>query len=361
MKRIGYGLLFAGATLLASGCGKNGDSLSKVFSSDDSCSSQVAKTSILDIFVNAVEESARDENKSNADNSAALRFDLAKIRATTSEIGFALDDVMTAKKDPNSSKKFCEAQLTFTIPDAVLNDANAVRKDVGERSIQNLAEDAGFRVELNKFKSKISYSVQPTDAGDKLYTVIEGADHFTDLLALTVKYAAIKALRAKELGASTQAVQDKIAQENAAAEAQNQVNLENAAAAAAALAAAKQSAENNVVATEPAQQTELPKTTWSAGTILQSPVEREINLRRGPQAAQDLVVQIKRGSKLKVLKDKAVRVEDDGSETPWFTVELVEGQFCKPENIGARAECVQWDAARPVSGWVSSKAFLDKK
>lgn len=221
MKRMTTLLLVLGAVFLTTGC----DKVSKSFSAEDSCSSEVAKKTIREMFVDAVEVSAREENKSNANDPSALRFDLAKIRATADGIGLALEDVITTKKDPNSTKKFCEAQLTLTIPSAVLGDANALRKDVGEGTIQNLAEDEGFRVDLEKFKSKISYSVQPTDSGDKLYTEVEGFAKFTDLMSTTVKYAALKALRVASQGGSTQKAQEKLQQESAEARGQ----LENSA------------------------------------------------------------------------------------------------------------------------------------
>ena len=80
MKRMGTLLLLTGAVLLSTGC----DKVSKKFASEDSCSSEVAKSTIRDIFVDAIEESARAENKQNANDVSALRFDLAKIRATAS-------------------------------------------------------------------------------------------------------------------------------------------------------------------------------------------------------------------------------------------------------------------------------------
>lgn len=211
MKRMTTLLLVLGAVFLTTGC----DKVSKSFSAEDSCSSEVAKKTIREMFVDAVEVSAREENKSNANDPSALRFDLAKIRAIADGIGFGLEDVITTKKDPNSTKKFCEAQLTLTIPSAVLDDANALRKEVEMATIQNAAEDAGFRVDLGKFKSKISYSVQPTDSGDKIYTEVEGVDKFTDLMSATVKFAALKALRVSNLGTSTQKAQEKIQQESA--------------------------------------------------------------------------------------------------------------------------------------------------
>ncbi len=216
MKRMAALLFVTGAVFLAAGC----DKVSETLSSDDSCSSEVAKKTMREMFVDAVEEGAREENKNNANNPNALRFDLAKIRATADGIGFGLEDVITTKKDPNSSKKFCEAQLTLTIPSAVLDDANTLRKEVGEGTIQNLAEDVGFRVDLNKFKSKISYNVQPTDSGDKLYTEVEGVHKFTELMATTVQYSALRALRVASQGVSTQKVQEKFQQEKIMAQEQ---------------------------------------------------------------------------------------------------------------------------------------------
>ncbi len=354
MKRMATLLLVAGVVLFTTGC----DKVSKSFVAEDSCSSETAKKTMREIFVGAVEESARRENKGNAGDASLPRFDLAKIRATMDGVGLQLDDVITTKKDPNSSKKFCEAQLTFVMPEKVLDDANALRNEVGENSTQNMAEDEGFRVDLNKFSSKISYSVQPTDSGDKLYTEIEGADKFSNFLALTVKYAALKVLRTSSQGDSTGKAQEQLAQEQrereqaeeqrkVLAEAQQQSAQVPAVAAATVDAMAVGGSEAEKLAA-------LGKT--APGSLLRLP--KNSNLRAGPNASQPLVAQIQMGSQLRVLKDKAIRVEDDGTETPWLAVELAEGQFCSPGDIGARAECVSWSAGHPISGWISSKAFI---
>ena len=347
MKRMGTLLLLTGAVLLSTGC----DKVRKKFASEDSCSSEVAKSTIRDIFVDAIEESARAENKQNANDVSALRFDLAKIRATASNIGVVLEDVITTQKDPNSSKKFCEAQLTLTIPDAVLDDANALRKDVNQSSISNVAEDAGFRVDLNKFKNKISYSVQPTDSGDKVYTTIEGADHFADFLALTVKYAALKALRSESSGASTQKAQEALAQKQAAAATTAEDECGDGCEPPEGIY--EQASNAN------AEQDFLQKIGKSApGALLQLP--KNVNLRSGPASSQTLVAQLQKGSQIRVLKDKAIRSEDDGTQTPWLAVELADGPYCAPADIGALAVCQKWTTGQPISGWLSSKAFLNR-
>jgi hypothetical protein len=348
MKRMGTLLLLAGSVLLMTGC----DKVSKKLTSEDSCSSEVAKTTIRDMFVDAVEQSARDENKQHGDDPNALRFDLAKIRATTSQTGVAITDVITTSKDPNSSKKFCEAQLTLTIPEAVLADANALRKEVGEKTIQNLAEDESYRVDLNKFNSKINYSVQPTDAGDKLYTEVTGINHFTDLLAVTVKYAAIKVLRAQSQGASTQKAQEALAQQHAAAT--TTTAEDECGDGCEPPEGIYEQAQN-----ANAEQDFLQKIGKSApGTLLQLP--KNVNLRAGPASSQTLVAQLQKGSQIRVLKDRAIRSEDDGTQTPWLAVELAQGPYCAPADIGALAVCQKWTAGRPISGWLSSKAFLNR-
>ncbi len=236
MKKSAYSLALIGLCIALSGCDKG-----KAFSSEDSCSSDTAKSTIRDLLVTAVEDSAREENKRSASNPDALRFDLAKIRATTSQIGIDLADVMTSKNDPNSTKKFCEAKITFSIPTTVLQDANSLRKDVNEITIQSAAEDAGFRVEADRFSHKISYSVQPTDDKAKLYTSVDGIGQYTGLLTMVVQYAALKSLRAEQLGVSLQAVQAQAMQEKAAAAQQAVIT-------AAQEAAAQSAAETVVVA-----------------------------------------------------------------------------------------------------------------
>ncbi len=155
---------------------------------DKTCSSQLAVQTISEIFSDNVEREARDENKSIPEEK---RLDLAKIRAVAGQIKYSLDDVLTTKSDPHSTKKFCEANLFLAIPGGTLTNANEKRKTQNQPQIKTLAEDSNFRVDGDKFSLKISYSVQPTDDGKKLQVTVENVKPFQQIVSSTVLWAVV--------------------------------------------------------------------------------------------------------------------------------------------------------------------------
>lgn len=181
------------------GCDKGSPTTATVSSLDASCSSPSAIKLIKEIISDNVEARARDENK---DLPEANRLDLSKIRALAGEVQFDLQDVVTTKNDPNSTKKFCEGSLTIRLPESTLSNANDKRKEVGKNSIKTLAEDANFKADLNKFTKKVAYNVQPTDDGKKVYVGLESGSGAQELVAETVIWAAVN-LRQTEVRTSS--------------------------------------------------------------------------------------------------------------------------------------------------------------
>ena len=59
----------------------------------------------------------------------------------------------------------------------MLEDAEKGRELAQQNSIADLAEQQNFEAEANAFSSDISYNVQPTDEGDKVYAQVEDGDN----------------------------------------------------------------------------------------------------------------------------------------------------------------------------------------
>ena len=152
------------------------------------CSSPTAIDLVREIVTEAVETEVRAANKGLPEN---RRLDLSKVRALAGEIQFELLDVLTAKNDPNSTKKFCEAQLTMRVPSSTLDAANQQRKERGQVRIQTMAEDENFKIDLDKFSTNVSYSVQPTDDGKKIYVNLENAKRIQSLTTEIVVFASL--------------------------------------------------------------------------------------------------------------------------------------------------------------------------
>ena len=184
------------------GCDKGDRSAPAAAVAQASCSSPLAAKLIKDIVNDSVEARAREENK---DLPEANRLDLSKIRALADEVQFDLQDVITTKNDPNSTKKFCEGYLSIRVPDGTLTNANDKRKEVGKNAIKTLAEDANFKADLNKFTKKVAYDVQPTDDGKKIYVGLERGSGAQDLVSETVIWAAVNLRQAEVRTSSIQA------------------------------------------------------------------------------------------------------------------------------------------------------------
>lgn len=155
---------------------------------DSSCSSPIALKLVHEIVAEGIESDVREANKGLPEN---RRLDLGKVRALASELQFELQDIMTAKVDPNSTKKFCEAQLVMRVPSSTLDAADRQRRERGQPRIQTMAEDENFKVDLDKFSTKLAYNVQPTDDGKKLYLGIENAKRIQALATEIVVFASV--------------------------------------------------------------------------------------------------------------------------------------------------------------------------
>ena len=137
------------------------------------CSSPTAAQSIHRMILEEIETEVRAANKGLAED---RRLDLSKVRALANELSFELTDIITTKNDPDSTKRFCEGQLTMRVSQATLDTANQKRRESGQPQIQTAAEDANFKVDLNKFVIKAVYSVQSTDDGQKLFLVLDNGE-----------------------------------------------------------------------------------------------------------------------------------------------------------------------------------------
>ncbi|WP_168787575.1 lysozyme inhibitor LprI family protein [Paraburkholderia aromaticivorans] len=100
---------------------------------------------------------------------AASNVDGSLIRATVEKISIAIDDVLTSKSDPNSTKKFCSATLKLEVASDVVANSDVARSMLSLTSSHQQALQAGVDFDANTIKAPFDYNVQPTDDGKKLY------------------------------------------------------------------------------------------------------------------------------------------------------------------------------------------------
>lgn len=106
----------------------------------------------------------------------------SSIRAALSRFEVEFSAVRTDKKDPDSSKVFCAAQVAVRLDPAVLLNLEAEAKAIPSvGSLDRLAEQRGFERAANVFtKRDFSYSLQPTDDGTMVFA--ESSDHQPSVL-----------------------------------------------------------------------------------------------------------------------------------------------------------------------------------
>lgn len=189
------------------------------------CSSEMSQSTILSVVRDAVEAGIADEMRAGTGGGAVSR---SKIRAALADVTLGLDDILTSKQDPNSSRRFCTATLTMRLPADAIADADAARHAMGETGVAELANTNDVERSADRYSGAIEFNVQPTDDGQKVFAE---TDRGTTMIQFAKEVIGASLLRSKLEGAkrvADQAVADQSAAENAALQEQRQAGLESA-------------------------------------------------------------------------------------------------------------------------------------
>lgn len=150
---------------------------------------------------------------SNHDTLANINVDGALIRATVEKVVITIEDVLTTKSDPNSTKKFCEGKLKLAVPTEVVTDADAVRSMLSLKNSHQDAMQAGVDFDANTIKSSLDYNVQPTDDGKKIYAGTDGKISAVKFASLLIEQSLLKAALEKQKANQAQQEQQRAMQE----------------------------------------------------------------------------------------------------------------------------------------------------
>ncbi|MFD1789256.1 lysozyme inhibitor LprI family protein [Sphingomonas floccifaciens] len=204
------------ALIALSGCGP----LSPV-----GCSNDIAQSTLVSVIRDAVEAGIADELREAGGGRAISR---SSIRAALADVVIKLDDIRTAKEDPNSSRRFCTATLAMRFPGDTVADADAARRAVGETSVADLAANNDVERAADRYSADIEFNVQPTDDGEKVFAE---TDRGTAMIQFAKEVVGASLLRSKletAKRAADQAVADQTAAETAALTEQRTAALESA-------------------------------------------------------------------------------------------------------------------------------------
>ncbi|ABM40069.1 lysozyme inhibitor LprI family protein [Polaromonas naphthalenivorans] len=181
------------------GCAKN----------EASCSDETATSVARSLIASSLAEKIETEVKGTKKD-----VDTSAINALVAQFKISLGDIRTSKKDPNSSKVFCSATIGVQFSEAVIQDADKVRKSISYKPSTEFVRDSGLKFEAYKLIGDFEYSVQPTDDGKKVFAELQGnqkplliaAEIASSALLKTVVESA-EALKASERDAAQAKIQ----------------------------------------------------------------------------------------------------------------------------------------------------------
>lgn len=158
---LSIGLLPICLSLALAGCGKP----------EVQCSDEAAREVVTDLMKDQLQQRVTD-NLSN-DPNAAGAIGPSKIKAAIAKLSFMVDDIRTAKEDPNSTKRHCTGSLKIRFPVEMLNTANKTRSALAMTSVSDFADASGVERAADNFTTELNFSIQPTDDGKKIFAETE--------------------------------------------------------------------------------------------------------------------------------------------------------------------------------------------
>jgi len=168
------------------------------------------------VVVSLVKEQLEKAARAQTGGQDAPSVSLSKIRAAVGQLGITLDGVRTSKEDPNSTKRFCVADLQIRFPSELLDEADRAREAADMNTVSDLAEDSGVERAANVFSAALEYNVQPTDDGKNVYAETESGGNLLQFAAEVLASSLLRASVEQASREQAQFAQQQTAMEQAA-------------------------------------------------------------------------------------------------------------------------------------------------
>ncbi len=183
--------LLVGTMLIAlSGCDRT-NPIQEIIP-NSKCDDNFAKSLVKDIISSESLKIAKT-HINDRDNTIEIQ---GRLSSAISRIGIVIDDVRTEKDDPDSTKSFCKGNLVVTVPPSILADADEANGFLNAGTADAALLAAGLEKLGENFTAPFSFSVQPTDAGDKIFAEVEGLGTlFQSLGDIASSYALLPAIK----------------------------------------------------------------------------------------------------------------------------------------------------------------------
>ena len=210
-------MVMAGMTVLAIGACKPGSSV---------CSAEGASKAVADVVREQVQKSAVTTLR-QPDGTMAVGFDA--LRNAVAQITATIEDVRTDHSE-SSGKADCAGTLRIKFATPLLNDAFTARQNAHASSVEDLAASKNIDHKGDSYSVLVSYHVQPTDDGKKMFARVDDGATLFNFAGEVVASAAARGLidNANRQAQAQQAQADAALAEQraatlAAARAENQV------------------------------------------------------------------------------------------------------------------------------------------
>jgi uncharacterized protein YecT (DUF1311 family) len=183
------------------------------------CASDAAQSTTISLIKDELEKAVL---KNLTSDTPVTQVSKASIRASVSQLIIALTDIRTTKEDPNSTKKFCTANLSVRVPSDMLADAEKARSDAEANNVSALADQNDINRSAETFSAGFDYDVQPTDDGKKVYSGTESMPKFSSFFGELVASSLLKSrIEQAHLEAQQQVAAQQAQQQAAATEQRN--------------------------------------------------------------------------------------------------------------------------------------------
>ncbi len=197
------------------GCGKT----------EIQCADELAKAPVVDLVKEQLEKVVADQVTSD-DASAAGSIGPGKIRAAIAKLTIAIEDIRTSKEDPNSTKRSCAGTLKIRFPVDILNNANKARAAMGMNSVADLADASDVEHEADSYSTSLSFSIQPTDDGKKVFAETDSQNPIMGFAAAVLAHDLLHPVIEGFQRQQQQVEQQQQAESEAALAEQRKANLE---------------------------------------------------------------------------------------------------------------------------------------
>lgn len=189
------------------------------------CASPEALTQTTGLLKTALEKQTFAQSQSAA---ASEMTSKSSIRAAIAQIVLTLEDIRTTKEDPNSTKRFCEAELKIRFPAEDLANADEARSAAGLGTITQIADANDVDGEAGTFSAKVDYDVQRTDTGDKIFVESDTKSPIMNVAVEVLSASLLHNVTLRTAAAAQQQQHMQEAQQNAALAEQRAANINSA-------------------------------------------------------------------------------------------------------------------------------------